>query len=591
MDPHWQSFLSNPLPLCRRAAPAAAGLPHVRRTAVTASIAPRCGFRGRAALPVAGTFVLLLLLAVAVQLWMGAFSVEHGLYSDDASHFMNGLLVRGYLSHALGANPLRFAETYYLHYPKIAPLMWPPLFHVVFGVALLLGAPAGVTALLLIAASSAWVAFRLFLMVTPLAGRPSAVAAVALFFTTPLVMSMTSVVMLDVVIAALSIEAAWWLARFARSSSTRDAAVFGVFTALACLTKGNGVATVLIPVFLIAVTGQYDLLRRPGLYVAAAIVLIGAVPVLAVSASLDAGIGDFGPLPLWRILQRLQFYGHQLDRNLGTILCALAVIGAIAAIARRRRRPATDAPLAEALLALAAAGIGFHVFSPHIVSVSRYMTMAVAPIVGLALTGLAAVIPGKNVRIGRLSIAPLVVAAVAMLAVAQRSAIAPLSPLGYRDLIAQLHDSAGLAGRRVLVVSDEVGEGAAVTEAALLGLDPAPTIVRGSKLLARGDWGTIGALTHPTPELLLRDLEDLHIEYVVLDFSPASAALPYFSQVRQITAGGSPPFEQLDGDTEAEIAGEARNLQLYHLTRQTPGEAKPIRIDLEHTLGRVLEEQ
>src|SRR6187402_3587048 len=73
-----------------------------------------------------GWFLGLLALAVASQLLVGAYGVELGNSPDESAHFMNALLVRDYLSHGLGTSPLTFAESYYLSYPKIAPLMWPP---------------------------------------------------------------------------------------------------------------------------------------------------------------------------------------------------------------------------------------------------------------------------------------------------------------------------------------------------------------------------------------------------------------------------------------------------------------------------------
>jgi hypothetical protein len=50
-------------------------------------------------------------------------------------------------------------------------------------------------------------------------------AAVALLLTTRLIQAMSTVVMLDVVLAAVAIEAALWLARYAESRARRDAVV------------------------------------------------------------------------------------------------------------------------------------------------------------------------------------------------------------------------------------------------------------------------------------------------------------------------------------------------------------------------------
>jgi len=96
-------------------------------------------------------FSVLYAAVLIVQLAVGAYRAERGNYPDEAAHFMNALLVRDYLTQGLGQNPLRFAEEYYLNYPKIAPGMWPPLFHGVLGLVMLLGTPPRIAGLALLA--------------------------------------------------------------------------------------------------------------------------------------------------------------------------------------------------------------------------------------------------------------------------------------------------------------------------------------------------------------------------------------------------------------------------------------------------------
>jgi len=74
-----------------------------------------------------GWFALLWAFAVAVQLWLGAYQVDLGNHPDESVHFLNALVLRDYLTNSFGTNPVSFASNYYLHYPKIAPLVWPPL--------------------------------------------------------------------------------------------------------------------------------------------------------------------------------------------------------------------------------------------------------------------------------------------------------------------------------------------------------------------------------------------------------------------------------------------------------------------------------
>src|SRR6185295_7948404 len=101
-------------------------------------------------------FCLLAVLTLGGQIATGAYRSEAGNYPDEAAHFMNGLLLREYVTHAIGQNPLHFAERYYLNYPKIAPMMWPPVFHLVEGLFLLPGWPPHAAILVLLALVTAW---------------------------------------------------------------------------------------------------------------------------------------------------------------------------------------------------------------------------------------------------------------------------------------------------------------------------------------------------------------------------------------------------------------------------------------------------
>ena len=531
---------------------------------------------------------LALVLVIAVQAWMGAGLVERGIYSDDAAHFMNGLLVRDYLLQAPGTDPVAFAEQYYINYPKIAPLMWPPLFHVTFGLTLLAGGPPGGTALLLLALCCAWVVFRLHMIVERLAGSLAALIAVALLLTTPMVMTMTSVVMLDLVIATFTLESAYWLTRFMRSNSSRDAIVFGIFVSLACLTKGTGVIAVLIPAVMIPITGRWDLLRSRGLYLSAGVVLVLGVPLLAASAMFDAGIGDFGPVSPSLVTMRLEFYAMHLRNHVGIVPLGFAALGVLATIARARHRPNVYLPLAEGLVALLGATCVFHLLNPHLSDSSRYLTPAIPALIGLAMLGAAATVDWLQLDGRRRLPFVALIGVIAMSATVARVSATPGSPLGYREVFEQLTTSGQLAGRRLLVVSDEFGEGAAVTEAAVRGLQPAPTIIRGSKLLARGTWMVAGHAIYDSSEAILCDLEDLHVVYVLLDRSPGAMSVPYFQQVSDMV-GHSGRVERVDLLPSGSGTQAIRPLELYRVRVKSAGNPKPLRLNLEHTLGRTLE--
>jgi hypothetical protein len=109
------------------------------------------------------------------------------------------------------------------------------------------------------------------------------------------------------------------------------------------------VIAVLLPAVVIPVAHRWDLLRSRGLYLAAAVVLVLGVPLLAVSAMFDAGIGDFGPVSSSLIADRLWFYAMHLRNQIGIVTLSFAALGVAATVARARHRPKVYLPLAEGL--------------------------------------------------------------------------------------------------------------------------------------------------------------------------------------------------------------------------------------------------
>src|SRR5439155_21466839 len=101
-------------------------------------------------------------------------------------------------------------------------------------------------------------------------------------------------VMRVIVAAAYTLEARYWFALYMDAENWRHAVAFVLAAAGGCLTKPNGLAVLLVPAIVAMLARRFELLRRPSLYAAAAIVLILAAPFVLISYRLDAGIGDFG---------------------------------------------------------------------------------------------------------------------------------------------------------------------------------------------------------------------------------------------------------------------------------------------------------
>jgi hypothetical protein len=534
--------------------------------------------------------IALLAIALLVQIVAGAYRTELGNTSDEPAHFMNALLLRDYLTHGLSQNPLAFAEQYYLSYPKIAPLMWPPFFHATLGLFLLPGWPPHQAALVFVALLAALTAYRLSRFVSLFSSPVAATLMPALFLLVPTIVDLTTVVMVDIALAALGLEAAWWLARFVVSQERRHAILFGVFGACCCLTKGNGVAITLLPAMLMLATGRITLLRSRGIYLAAAMVAVFGAPFLYVSYRLCYAMGDFSGTGGSDTLSRLSLFIVFLWHQLTPIPSVLAVVGAAGAVYRAWTWPQALRTVAPAaLVALAVAAILFHTVLPLQYYSGRYVAMAVAPLLGLVPLGAAMVVRAAGLRGPRTAVVHTLLVIATLALFLTRPAVAMRRPLGFAELVDELSRD-GLAGRRVLVISDDPGEGALVTEVAMRTAAPVPTVIRGSKLLADGDWmdNNLTMLFGTVPETL-QQFEDLHVDYVVFDTSPEAREMPYWSHVRDVTAIAGPRMVAIHSTHASPETGPTRTITVYRVTNHTPGPPKKMRVNLRYSLGKFLE--
>jgi hypothetical protein len=532
-------------------------------------------------------YAVLLGSVLVIQAAAGAYTSERSSYPDEAAHFMNALLVRDYIREGLTQNPIRFAEAYYLHYPKIAPGMWPPLFAISAGLVMLLGWAPQTALMILLAVVNAWAGWRLYRFILSFGSPRAAVVLAGMLCLIPAVVDLTTVAMVDLLILALALEATYWLARFFSTGENRYAILFGLFSALCCLTKGNGLALALMPPFLVIFTRRPDRLAQRGLYLAAAIVVVFAGPPLALSFRLDSAIGDFGPVHLRNVMERGFFYLGDLPLQLGWLVAGLSLLGFMVAIRTGvRSHLSASAVNPAALAALVLAGITFHLLSPHEGSAHRYIAMVFPPLLGLAGLGIDQIARHVRAESSRRLIHNTLLLAVPVTLLMVTPAFAIRLPLGAGATVDFIERSHGLPDSIMLVISDEAGEGALVSEVARRHPVPSATVIRGTKLVATDDWvGHNFRLLYDSPRALLQTLEDLHVDYLVMDYSPTAAAVPFLPQIRELVETNPDRLErvfQSDG---------TRQFVTYRLKYRSPGPPKPLAIPLPYSLGRVLMEQ
>lgn len=528
-------------------------------------------------------------LVLGTQLLVGAYSSEPAHYADEPAHFLNGLLVRDYLTTAPGSDPWTFAVQYYLHFPKIAPGVWGPVFDVLLGLFLMPGWPAQPGALVLIALATAATAWRLYSIVSPFVSRLAACSAAALYVLLPMTIDLSSAVMLDTMVALFAVEGAYRLARFAASGRTRDAVVFGIVATLCCLTKGNGIALLLTPAMLAILTRRYGLLAKPGLYVAAAIVLLVATPFLVVIYRFDAAMGDFTATGWRELAWRAEYFCRFIWTQLSPPLVVLAALGAWHALRLSRQSDAVG-QMPAALLALALGGLLFHLVLPLSTIEGRYVTMTVAAMAGLVPLGVMGLLSGVAADTSSRAGQAVMCGALLFAFMPIDHIVAARKPLGYRNLVTHMASHGMLDGRRILVVADSYGEGALVAEVATRSHAMTSTVIRGSKLLVESNWmGDNLTFRFRTPEDVMSELEALHVDFLVMDESSGSANVPEWSLARQTAAAYSASLEPVYSTQINPEKGPVRPLTLYRLTRRSAGPPKKLRMFLRYSVGEIVE--
>jgi hypothetical protein len=526
----------------------------------------------------AAVLAALLLAAILFQILGNAYGSEFGGYPDESAHFITGLMIRDYVASGFHQGPMRFAENYYLHYPKVAFGMWGPLLHITEAGWMLVFPPSRITALVLMALITALTAFFLYRALSGEMGTPLALLAAIMFIAVPNVQTYTAMVMSDGMVALMDFLAAMAFARYLDTEDWKYSAQFGVFATLSILTKGNGVALVFLPLFAMIFAGKLGLLKRGSLYVSAIPLILVAAPWQIFSARMLLGIAD--RQPGWIYLPRLTILVVTI---LGVALIPLIAIGAYDKLIANRRTAGGKWPAAAALIC---AFWLFHWLIPSVGPEPRYAIAVTAPMLMFLMAGvqrLACWIPKPAAYSHRV----LAVAAAMVILFAATAFSIPRQHHHGFDEIAKLLEQPEYKNSVILVASKGDGEGMLIDEVAMREARPSHFVLRASKMLGQGDWmGNHYVLNYHTPEELLKFLDSIPIELVVIDNEPGSMPA-YYPLLKQTIAAFPGLWEHVG--TYSQAPGTGPTIDVYRLKSAAGRNPGKIRIEMPYTLGRSIE--
>lgn len=523
-------------------------------------------------------------LSFGLQTLSGAHDADLASYSDEPAHFISGLMVFDYFSTAFGSNPIEFAQTYYLHYPKVAIGQWPPVFYVLQALWFGLVGPSKVSALYLLALLGAVLGMVLYLRLAPSYGRLPALLTAALLLLLPLFRIFSSCVMADLPTALFIMLAVFAFSDYLQEPAARHAGAFALFASLALLTKPNAGALAILPVIALPLTGKLPLLKDRKLWLAGLAVLASSVPCYAVLFSMkdDFWRGGFSPDDFPRVLA---FYPRALLLAVGPGAAIAAIVGAVVALRRPRQedpRAVTDARISLAWVL----SVLLFLFCFPKIPVLRFLLPALPAVLILSLHGLHLLSEhapaGPRIR-ERLAV---VLAALLVLATAMRSF--PPGVRGYGQVAAAIPDR----GAVVLVSADPLGEGAFIVERRIRDPGVKGVVLRASKVLSSSTWTGDGyRLRMHDPGEVRKYLGGVPVQYVVLDdCRPDRRSSQHQELLRRALQAKGGDF-LLRGRFSLAIGRQtlADCISLWE-SRSARGHAPAlIRIDMGSRLGKVLE--
>ena len=514
------------------------------------------------------TLVLSLLLALAclMAVWIyegrsGALNSDLGGDPDEAAHAVTALMIRDYLAEGLGQHPMKFARTYYEHFPRVALGHYPPLYYLVASLPLLVRAEVdvlfGLQALFLaILAVQSWLLLRRFV--------PGGLALMAALLgcSLPLALKLVQHVMSDVLLAVLCLWAVFAWADYLRSPSIRRALFWGCIAAAAILTKGSGMMLCVLPPLATILTGQWRLIRHLSWWCAALPVAVLGGPWMIYSTGISAE-GMTGMTPWQYFKEAMPYYLESMPQAFGWGLTGLMLAGLVFGL-REVIRARMISPLAASLLALAAGAVAVLLLVP-VGLTTRYLLTLVPAIMLAAAFGVWRLLPGLVGR--RRSQA----ASLALGAAFALTAGLPLKQVnGYAEAVRLAGaPSPSEAEERWLISSDPRGEGAVVAAAAFQSASRAPArlqVYRGGKELASSDWMGRGyQKAVETPEALLKLLDEKRITWIMVDLSvPLEKRRPHDLLLEKTLAGAAPAWKLVKEQPIVRRAGQETGTLLVY---------------------------
>lgn len=288
---------------------------------------------------------LLLLIGLVYSLSYPAS--EPFFNNDETRHVMTGVYFRDLL-HDMPLGHLRaYTVSYYLQYPALGLLVWPPLFYFIEGLLMSVFGTSLVVPKVLVVLYACLACAYLFLLVARTHGNEKAAVAVLVFALSPMVFQLSHYVMLEMPALSMTLAAIFYFVRYLDEDRRRDLLLAGLFSVLSALTRFD--VFYLLPLFLIllVVRRRLNIVRRKEVWLVMCLAMLCVLPFyLMTSASMGwlhfkSVTEQLDPSqPAFLSLERLFFYPSRLPKQIGWLALMPAIVGIVYSVMSARRMKA-----------------------------------------------------------------------------------------------------------------------------------------------------------------------------------------------------------------------------------------------------------